>query len=313
MPWWAALKALSMAYLLAALGLTLASALYAMTRSFYAPYVRASARFWLLCGAALLNAGLAVAIWYGVVLHQIEMTTPYFESLMFGVWSAVITCLGLVVLVASLTLAWLSLRRGRAHKRSTAPREALTMDGLRVVFEPAVATAALVGVWQPELWANRQYWDGLSAEQQRMVITHERQHLANHDNLRKLAVGAIAALYWALPWLRAWPRRFELDCELAVDHACRTRLPESEYRALVTSATLFSLASSHAAVASHINEADLRLRLETLSQPLSTATRPPAALAVAAVLLAWLASAAPGALLLQYPTLRCLLACWLGY
>jgi hypothetical protein len=307
---WALLKTLSLAYLLACSGMTLAAAVWWMLRPRVAPWQRAELGFGVALGGLAINIAVAVLIWAGVVSHHIRMTTGLFTSLMHGGWSLAITGGGLTVLAVSLALGWGDWQRGRNHQRETRRRPLGERDGLRIVESPAVSTAGLVGALRPELWVNPQYWAGLSAAQQELVVHHERLHLQRRDNLRKLVLSWLAALHGVLPWLRRWPALYELDCELAVDDACRRELDEGAYRALVAQAAQFSLPRSARAVASGISEAALRLRLEALLSERRAGGR---WLAGSALALALAASALPGLGLLQSATLRCLLACYLGY
>ena len=307
---WALLKTLSLAYLLACAGLTLTAGVWAVVRPRLAPWQRADLGFNAALGGLLINVLVATAIWLGVVSHQIRMTTGYFHELMHGGWSLGIAGAGLAVLAVSLALGWGDWQRGRVHQRETLRRALGERAGISVVESPAVATAGLVGVLHPELWVNPRYWAGLSAAQQALVLHHEKLHLKRRDNLHKLVLCWLAALHGVVPGLRRWPTMYELDCELAVDDACRRELDEAQYRSLIAGAAQFSLPRPVLAVASGISEAALRLRLDTLLHERREAGRWIAGTALA---LALAASALPGLVLLPSATLRCLLACYLGY
>ena len=307
---WALIKALSMAYLLACAGLTLAAVVWSVLRPRLAPQQRADLGYYASVGGLLANVVVASLIWAGVVSQHIRMTTGYFHELMHGGWSLAIAGGGLAVLAASLALAWGDWQRGRAHQRETRRRALGERDVLSVVESPAVATAGLVGVLRPELWVNPQYWAGLSDAQQALLLHHEKLHLKRRDNLHKLVLCWLAALCGVLPWLRRWTAMYELDCELAVDAACRRELNEGEYCALVAEAAQFSLPRPALGVASGISEAALRTRLQALLSEPRKSVRWLAGAVLAGVLLA---SMLPGLVLLQTATLRCLLACYLGY
>lgn len=306
----ALLKVLSMAYLLGALGLSLACLIWSLTRPLIAAQHRASTGFLIISAAMLLNLGLAVAIWSGVVTHHIRMTTNYFASLMYGSGAQAIIIFSTCVLAGSLGLAWYGWRRGRAH--CALHKQRLDWRGNTLITSNALATAGLVGAWHPELWVNPAYWTSLTPKQKDLVVFHEGMHRARHDNLRKLGLQWIAALYGLLPWLRSWPQRFELDCELAVDDACRQQMDEAVYGRLIADAVQFLLPrqAEPNIVATRLTEADLRSRLQVLSHPRQ---QMPAWINPAVVFVGVSSSALPGLVLLLHPTLRCFLACYLGY
>jgi hypothetical protein len=304
---WALIKAVSLAYLLGAVNLSLASLAWRAARNSLAPHRRAGVEYFALLFSAFASLGLSVTIAVGVVTHSIRMTTPYFGGLMRGNGALLITLSGWGVLLLSLALLLRSAWQARLPKPVDA---AWNEAGLLLRRNPAIATASLAGVWRPELWVNPRYWDGLSAGDRELVLHHERLHLLRRDNLRKLVLHFIAGLYYALPWVRRWPLDYELDSELAVDDACRRELPEAAYRALVAGAVETATRFQPPVVCSAISQADLALRLRVLLTP---RRRDSALLAIAMTALPVLLSSAPAVALLCNPISRCFFACYLGY
>lgn len=304
---WALIKAVSLAYLLGVVSMSIASVVWWAVRVNLAPQSRAGAGFFALVLSTITSLGLSIMIAAGVVTRSIRMTTPYFGGLMRGNGALLITLSGWGVLLLSLALLLRSIAQTRWPPPVTAAwREA----GLLLRHNPAIATAMLVGVWRPELWVNPQYWASLSPSAQGLVLHHERQHLRRRDNLHKLLLHYIAGLYFALPWIRHWPAGYELDSELAVDDACRRELPEAQYRALVAGAVETAVHFKPRVVSSALSQADLALRLQVLLAPRRAAHAP---LAVCCAVLPVLLSAAPAIALLCNPVSRCFFACYLGY
>lgn len=304
---WAFIKAVSLAYLLGVISMSIASLVWWAIHRSLAPQSRAGAGFCALLLSAVASLGLSIAIAAGVVTRSIRMTTPYFGGLMRGNGALLITLSGWGVLLLSLALLLRSVLQTRLPKPvGAAWREA----GLLLRRNPAIATASLAGVWQPELWVNPRYWENLSSSDQGLVLHHERLHLLRRDNLRKLMLHYIAGLYFALPWIRHWPAGYELDSELAVDDACRRQLPEAEYRVLVAGAVETAAHFKPQVVCSALSQADLALRLQVLLAP---RRGDHVLLALVSTALPVLLSAAPAVALLCHPVSRCFFACYLGY
>ena len=304
---WAIVKAVSLTYLLGGLGLSLVSLAWYVLRRRLAPAQRAGAGFAaavLTCAAGL---GFGTAIAAGVINHSIRMTTPYFMGLMAGHGALAITLAGCVVLLLSLALFFRSLRHARLPSQRG---EVLRAGGIKLRTSDSVQTASLVGAIRPELWVNPAYWSALSDAERQLVLFHESQHLGRRDNLRKLVLYYIAGLYYALPWIRTWPEQYELDSELAVDDICRSRVPESSYRALVGRAVEHAVFGRPAAVQSMLSHADLGERMAVLLKPRRRGN-PAVMLAACVGMIA--TGSAPAVLLLLSPLSRCFLACYLGY
>ena len=308
MEMWALIRAVSLGYLLGLVSLSLAVLLWRAVERFITPAHRATLRFTVLTGTFILNSLLAVVIYLGVVNSRILMTTSYFHRLMYGGWGLTIVATGMLLLGASLVLAWLRWQQGKV------PRPAGTGGYLvhgthRLRLTDRLPTIAIVGAWAPELWVNRGYWDQLDGEERGMAVGHEATHLRRRDNLARLLVSYITGLYAVLPWLHRWNSAYELDCELAVDEGCHRRYGPA-YLRLVARAAERAFNWRADAVASHLTSSDHAARLRALAQPQPGVARP-LGWTIAAVVT--LLSIAPAAGLLLFPLSRCFCACYLGY
>jgi hypothetical protein len=328
LPRWAeaAVKAVSLGYLLGVAGLAVCAAVWFRLRHRIAPAERADLSFMVLASAAALQLLLGIGIWYGVITHRILMTTHYFHHLMHGGWSIAITTAGLTLLAVSLLIAAWSALRAQPLRLPAAQSGDLTqlsqwqaeaaLIGLTLDANSGVATASLVGIRQPHLSVNPVYWQSLSAGDRQLALQHECQHLRRRDNLRKLVLDGIAMAFAVLPDIRAWAKSYELDCEVAVDATCRN---EPGYRKLIADASLWMLRPLGASATSlratpelnsGLSQADLARRLELLAaEPVTD----PSSGAHWLVALCIIASTVPAMLLLSHPLTRCLLACYLGY
>jgi hypothetical protein len=328
LPRWAeaAIKAVSLGYLLGLAGLGLCSFVWFRLRSRIPGASRADISFRTLATAAALQVILAVVIWYGVITHRILMTTHYFHHLMYGGWSATITTAGLGLLAISLLIAAWSALRARPLQSGDMPSDQAEarlwadeamQQGLRLRVNGNVATASLVGVGAPALLINPAYWQSLSTEQRQLALEHEAMHCKRADNRRKLMLDAAAMAFAVLPSVRAWARSFELECELAVDAACRDR---AGYVQLIANASDWllrngqperrSIAAAVLPVDSGLTQAELETRLQALAHPAPRCNSGPA---MWIGLLCLASSAIPALVLLSHPLTRCLLACYLGY
>jgi len=303
----AAIKAVSLAYLLGLVTLSLATFYWWAAGRLVAPRHRASASFWMLITVAVLTLACTAYILWGVLSFRIVMITDYFHRLMDVGWSAVIVVGGLAVLIISLLLAYISWRRGRVPQAGDV---LLVAEGMTVRASGAPDTASLVGVIHPEIWVNPEYWTLLDEQQKSALLTHELVHLRRRDNLKKLVVQFISTLYYAIPWLKSWPGQFNFHTEMAVDDACQRKLGKGAYMGLIGDAASFVLQRYSGAVASHFGETDMvrRLRVLDSAQPAGHA-----GVVTAVGLMGTAVSMLPAAGLLYYPISRCLLACYLGY
>ncbi len=247
------------------------------------------------------------------------MTTNLFHRLMFGGWAAAIVAAGWLLLGISLVIGWAQWRRGRLPR---ARRAAGELDAaaelpahnlprrLRMRFTQATPTLCIAGAWRPELWINQELWQELNAVERELAIAHELRHFARRDNLKRLVLEALSALYFALPWVRGWSADYELDSELAVDHACRLH-DEPSYQRLITRITAQQLIQAQLrCTASHLSAQAQTERLRALDAP---PQRGSLLILGGSILAGMVFCQALAALLLSHSVTRCLLTCFLGY
>jgi beta-lactamase regulating signal transducer with metallopeptidase domain len=94
---------------------------------------------------------------------------------------------------------------------------AMSLDANGIWRSNSVVAPMLVGVWHPRIVVPVDFETRYSAEEQSLVLAHERAHLARRDILTNaLAAGWLCVswfnplMYWAIGWLR-------MDQELACD------------------------------------------------------------------------------------------------
>lgn len=309
MPIWALIKVLSLGYLLSALCLSLAALGWRLLRGRLSPALRADAAFWAFSASFGLCVLLGGLIWYGVVSRLILMTTPYFHALMYGGWGAGIAASGLLVLGLSALLGLRSWRR--SHAQAPSARRIGSAGRLPLLESRAVPAAALVGVWQPRVLVNPEYWAASDQGLREETLRHELCHWRRGDNARKLALSFISGLYFILPWLRGLSAEYSRDSEFAVDRACAAGGRAEAYLALLRHSAAFSgpLATRRA---SYVGGA-LEARIAALVDQQGRSSTPRVIAPALVVCSICLSASVPGLVMLSHPTLRCLLACYLGY
>lgn len=305
-----------MGYWLGAVALSLAALWWRLLLQRLPGHTRAQAGFVLLTGALSINTAITVLICLAVISGAMPMTTPFFHRLMYGGWSAGIAVSGWMLLGLSLIIGWAQWRRGRlprSIRQSATPSHAECLDipGLHARFTEATPSLCLAGVWRPELWVNPRLWNELTPTERELAIAHELRHLERRDNLKRLALEALAALYFALPWGRHWAAQYELDSELAVDHACR-QLDKATYPGLIARLTQRQLTKTppRVTVSQLFSQAHTE-RLRALAVP-PAPNLAPAALWLYAICGVTFSQALAVALLFHSVS-RCLLTCYLGY
>jgi hypothetical protein len=312
----ALVKAISLGYLLGAASLSLAALWWWVLRPRLPGPARAQAGFLLLTGALGINTTITVLICLAVINGAMPMTTNFFHHLMYGGWSAGIAMSGVLLLGLSMIISWMQWRRGRLPRRESSADAVPAGElpglprGVRARFTHATQSLCLAGAWRPELWINPALWRELAGPERRLAVAHELRHLARRDNLKRLMLEALAALYFALPWARHWAAQYELDSELAVDHACR-KLDETTYRGLILRLTQrqFTPVRLHTAAA-HLSAQSHTERLRVLAAP---PAQPQALFPLAVVLLGMVFSQALALALLSHSVSRCFITCYLGY
>jgi hypothetical protein len=140
--------------------------------------------------------------------------------------AGVLLALGALVALATLALVHLRLRRARRGW------PAAELHGSRVRIAPSIGPA-VVGVLRPEIVVPR-WLLHRSAEEQRLVMEHESEHLRGRDHLLLgAATMAVALVPWhpAVWWMLARLRlAIELDCDARV---LRRGVPARTYGTLL--------------------------------------------------------------------------------
>lgn len=95
---------------------------------------------------------------------------------------------------------------------------------------------ALVGLWRPRIVVGPDFDQQFTAQEQGLILQHERSHRRNGDHWANGALLLVRALFWFHPLLPWAARRFLRDQELACD--ARTIAPQPALRGLYASTLL---------------------------------------------------------------------------
>ncbi len=125
--------------------------------------------------------------------------------------AAFLVACGLAFSIWRAARAWLAGRRLTSEwMRSSRP---LDIDGIGIPaysFDHSRPVVALDGIFRPRLFVARSVIDALLPEELAAAVAHERAHLNNRDNLRRVVLRL-------LPGLRAADRDWDLAAEMAAD------------------------------------------------------------------------------------------------
>jgi beta-lactamase regulating signal transducer with metallopeptidase domain len=129
------------------------------------------------------------------------------STLLDWIWRMASMALALVILASGAHLSWRRRRWDRGHMAGTA------------VYISEDSGPAVVGFFRPHIVVPR-WLTKLSADEQELVIAHERSHLAAYDTqLLTIAVCLLACMPWNLMlwWqLRRLRLAIEIDCDARV-------------------------------------------------------------------------------------------------
>lgn len=95
---------------------------------------------------------------------------------------------------------------------------------------------ALVGLWRPRIVVGPDFDQQFSAQEQRLILQHERNHRRNGDHWANAALLLARAMFWFHPLLSWAAHLFLRDQELACD--ARTIAPQPALRGLYASTLL---------------------------------------------------------------------------
>ncbi|WP_182266621.1 M56 family metallopeptidase [Stenotrophomonas maltophilia] len=95
---------------------------------------------------------------------------------------------------------------------------------------------ALVGLWRPRIVVGPDFDQQFTAQEQGLILQHERSHRRNGDHWANGALLLVRAVFWFHPLVPWAARRFLRDQELACD--ARTIAPQPALRGLYASTLL---------------------------------------------------------------------------
>lgn len=119
-------------------------------------------------------------------------------------------------------------------ERSMGPLTPRTDGSWQASSDPGLP--ALVGLWRPRIVVGPDFDQRFSAQEQGLILQHERSHRRNGDHWANGALLLTRAVFWFHPLLPWAARRFLRDQELACD--ARTIAPQPALRGLYASTLL---------------------------------------------------------------------------
>lgn len=119
-------------------------------------------------------------------------------------------------------------------ERSMGPLTPRTDGSWQASSDPGLP--ALVGLWRPRIVVGPDFDQQFSAQEQGLILQHERSHRRNGDHWANGALLLARAVFWFHPLLPWAARRFLRDQELACD--ARTIAPQPALRGLYASTLL---------------------------------------------------------------------------
>lgn len=126
------------------------------------------------------------------------------------------------------------LRAQRRFERRMGPLTPRTDGSWQASSDPGLP--ALVGLWRPRIVVGPAFDQQFSAQEQGLILQHERSHRCNGDHWANGALLLARAVFWFHPLLPWAARRFLRDQELACD--ARTIAPQPALRGLYASTLL---------------------------------------------------------------------------
>jgi beta-lactamase regulating signal transducer with metallopeptidase domain len=107
------------------------------------------------------------------------------------------------------------LRAQHRFERSMGPLTPRTDGSWQASGDPGLP--ALVGLWRPRIVVGPDFDQQFTAQEQSLILQHERSHHRNGDHWANGALLLVRAVFWFHPLLPWAARRFLRDQELACD------------------------------------------------------------------------------------------------
>ncbi|WP_075676383.1 TonB family protein [Stenotrophomonas sp. TD3] len=126
------------------------------------------------------------------------------------------------------------LRAQRRFERSMGSLRARADGSWQASGDPGLP--ALVGLWRPRIVVGPAFDQQFTAQEQNLILQHERSHRRHGDHWANGALLLVRAVFWFHPLLPWAARRFLRDQELACD--ARTIGPQPALRGLYASTLL---------------------------------------------------------------------------
>ncbi|WP_223786566.1 M56 family metallopeptidase [Marinicella meishanensis] len=122
----------------------------------------------------------------------------------------------------------------KQHRQDVKLNTALlaTFDGLSrrpaVYASNRITTPFVTGLWRAAIYLPHDFTDRYSAEEQRMILTHEVMHLRRKDLYVQLLAEGFRVVYWCNPLVHIFWNEFIQDQEIACDGSVVQSLNQTE-------------------------------------------------------------------------------------
>jgi beta-lactamase regulating signal transducer with metallopeptidase domain len=163
----------------------------------------------------------------------------------------------------------------RAHRAFVRALGALTpVRGLFFSASPAVGPA-LLGLWRPKIIVPQDFERRYTAQEQALIVAHERVHAQRADTLVNLLQAALQCIFWFNPLVHAAALFFRSDQEMACDAAVLRQHPGllRTYAQALLKSQAFSTAAPPTVACSWRFNHPVKERFMTLQQTQPRATR----------------------------------------
>jgi beta-lactamase regulating signal transducer with metallopeptidase domain len=156
----------------------------------------------------------------------------------------------------------------RAHASFVRGLGRLVPDGGLYLSGSCVTGPALLGLWRPKIVVPADFATRYSAQEQALVVEHERVHARRGDIAVNLVQAGLQCAFWFNPLVHAAALRFRADQEMACDAAVLRRHPglvKTYAQALLKSQTFSTVAPPSVACAWRLHH-PVKERFMTLQQ-----------------------------------------------
>jgi bla regulator protein blaR1 len=185
-------------------------------------------RLWVIAPLAVIASLLPQPV--GASLPSLSVPLPAFPVADTGAGGAPPFDWLLVIWGAGVVAACLVIAVRQAQFMQALGKPSLDEDGLPVLRarDGYAVGPAVIGVFSPRIVLPHSFEATYTAEEQRVILAHERAHLFGHDAQANALAALLACLNWFNPLVWIAARQFRIDQELAADAAVIGQFPGQE-------------------------------------------------------------------------------------